>query len=389
MKKIFLILSFILLSVTKIFGQAAVDIPFTFYDGVSTDTNLHVGLDPTATYGIDYHLGEFIVPTHLPPTGLIWLWFYLDSLELATYKDYRNAASFPYSGFQIHKIGGFLSIGYTEFTIFFNFPQGVTANVKDPFGGTIFNQDLSDSGSYSFPSGYYDAIILTMYYDNIIPVELTSFTTSVLQNENAVKLKWETATETNNSGFEIQRTSRLPSPYQGKGVPTSRDGRGWEKIGFIPGFGTTTEPKLYSFIDDLSRLRENVTTGTYKYRLKQIDFDGTFTYSKEIEVVVDFTPKEFVLYQNYPNPFNPSTVIKYEIPGQTRNDNILVVLKVYDVLGNEVATLVNEEKPAGEYEVEFDATNFPSGIYFYQLRVYPAEGGAGSFVETKKMVLLK
>ncbi|HSW55802.1 MAG TPA: T9SS type A sorting domain-containing protein, partial [Ignavibacteriaceae bacterium] len=164
-------------------------------------------------------------------------------------------------------------------------------------------------------------------------------------------------------------------------------GEAWEAFGFVPGFGTTTEPKSYSFID------ENVTTGTYKYRLKQIDFDGTYTYSNEIEIAVDFTPKEFVLYQNYPNPFNPSTKIKYSIPNvETHRDASLqmVTLKVYDILGNEVATLVNEEKQPGVYEVEFNSQfshsgavrNLSSGVYFYQLK-------AGSFVQTKKMILTK
>jgi hypothetical protein len=144
----------------------------------------------------------------------------------------------------------------------------------------------------------------------------------------------------------------------------------------MPGFGTTTETKTYSFVD------ENVNTGTYKYRLKQIDFDGSFTYSNEIEVVVDFTPKEFVLYQNYPNPFNPKTVISYQLP-VTGN----VTLKVYDILGNEVATLVNEEKQPGIYEFEFNShsdkgQNLSSGIYFYQLR-------AGNFTQVKKMILLR
>lgn len=95
-----------------------------------------------------------------------------------------------------------------------------------------------------------------------------------------------------------------------------------------------------------------------------------------------FLLDEFYLYQNYPNPFNPATKIKYEIPGQTRNDNAFVTLKIYDILGKEIKTLVNEEKPAGNYEVEFDASNFSSGIYFYKLQ-------AGNFVETKKMVLLR
>ena len=93
-------------------------------------------------------------------------------------------------------------------------------------------------------------------------------------------------------------------------------------------------------------------------------------------------PTSFKLEQNYPNPFNPSTMIRYEIPGQARNDNMLVVLKVYDVLGNEIATLVNEEKPAGTHEVKFSATALPSGIYFYRIQ-------AGSFIQTKKMILLR
>ena len=101
------------------------------------------------------------------------------------------------------------------------------------------------------------------------------------------------------------------------------------------------------------------------------------------------TVTKFLLTQNYPNPFNPSTIIRYEIPGQTRNDNALVTVKVYDVLGNEIATLVNEEKPAGSYEVEFDGTGLSSGIYFYQLSVRASSGSARHYVETKKMVLIK
>ncbi|MBE0569983.1 MAG: T9SS type A sorting domain-containing protein [Ignavibacteriaceae bacterium] len=191
------------------------------------------------------------------------------------------------------------------------------------------------------------------------PVELVSFNATLLNNN--VQLNWSTATETNNSGFEIQR----------KELGVRSQELEWEKIGFVPGFGTTTEPKSYSFTD------ENVTTGMYKYRLKQIDFDGSSEFSNEIEVAVDFTPKEFVLYQNYPNPFNPNTVISYQLP--VSGD---VILKVYDVLGNEVATLVDEYKPAGMYEVEFNASALPSGVYFYQLKT-------GNYIQTKKMVLMK
>jgi hypothetical protein len=111
------------------------------------------------------------------------------------------------------------------------------------------------------------------------------------------------------------------------------------------------------------------------YRLKQIDNDGKFAYSDEVEVMI--IPTIFELAQNYPNPFNPSTTIKYQLPISSK-----VTLKMYDVLGNEVITLLNEEKEAGAYEVIFNASNYSSGIYFYRLQ-------AGSFVETKKMILLK
>jgi Secretion system C-terminal sorting domain len=108
-----------------------------------------------------------------------------------------------------------------------------------------------------------------------------------------------------------------------------------------------------------------------------------------IEPNISMGPIDFDLYQNYPNPFNPSTIIRYEIPGQARNDNALVTLKVYDVLGNEVTTLVNEEKPAGSYEVDFDGNGLSSGIYFYRLSVRASTGAAQHYVETKKTVLLR
>ncbi|NWG29738.1 MAG: T9SS type A sorting domain-containing protein [Ignavibacteriaceae bacterium] len=211
-----------------------------------------------------------------------------------------------------------------------------------------------------------------MSYTIAIPVELTSFTSEFLQDEIAVKLCWTTATEANNSGFTIERMS----------IPNSKSefrNSNWTEIGFVPGFGTSTETKTYSFID------ENLISETYKYRLKTIDFDGSFEYSNEIEVEVDFTPIEFVLYQNYPNPFNPSTKIKFTIPDvETHRDASLqmVTLKVYDVLGNEITTLVNEEKQTGVYEVEFDAQTLSSGIYIYKLQ-------AGTFIQTKKMVLMR
>jgi len=186
-----------------------------------------------------------------------------------------------------------------------------------------------------------------------IPVELSSFTAST--SKYSVTLNWTTATELNNLGFEIQRLSIEDV---------------WEKIVFVDGYGTTTEIHNYSYVD------ANLTPAKYLYRLKQIDFDGQYEYSDEIEVEVN-GPLTFALGQNYPNPFNPATKITYTLPQKN-----YVALKIYDVLGKEVATLVNEEKPTGIYEVEFNAAKLPSGIYFYRIQ-------AGNFVETKKMVVMK
>ncbi len=192
-----------------------------------------------------------------------------------------------------------------------------------------------------------------VYGSYIIPVELTSFTANV--NEGNVNLTWATATETNNQGFDIERKSATGE---------------FQKIGYVSGFGTSTESHSYSFTD------KNVGTGNYSYRLKQVDYDGTFEYSNEINVDVT-VPLEFALDQNYPNPFNPSTTISYSIPVKSR-----VTLKIFNALGKEIITLVNEEKSEGNYDVKFDASGIPSGIYFYKLN-------AGEFSSTKKMILLK
>lgn len=186
-----------------------------------------------------------------------------------------------------------------------------------------------------------------------VPVELISF--SATTDSKNVNLNWATASETNNSGFEIERRY---------------DKTDWLEIGFVPGHGTTTEKQNYSYID------QNVNAGIYSYRLKQVDFDGTFEYSNEILVNVTAS-LEFTLDQNFPNPFNPNTLIKYSIPKSSQ-----VSLKIFNTLGQEVETLVNEEKQVGTYEVNWNASNLQSGVYFYRLQT-------GSFVETKKMILMK
>ncbi len=186
-----------------------------------------------------------------------------------------------------------------------------------------------------------------------LPVELTSFN-AVANNENVI-IKWQTATELNNDGFEIER---------------KYENNNWETISFVDGNGTTSQVSSYSFTDKPGK------TGLYSYRLKQIDYDGTFTYSGYVNVELT-APEKFQLSQNYPNPFNPSTTINYTIP-ETNN----VTLKVYNVLGKEVSVLVNKKQESGFYEVSFDASSLASGIYFYTLN-------SGNNVSTRKMMLIK
>jgi hypothetical protein len=187
-----------------------------------------------------------------------------------------------------------------------------------------------------------------------VPVELTNFTANVFSNN--VNLMWKTATETNNSGFNIER----------KNIESSE----WNTLSFVKGFGTTTEPQSYSFTD------ENISAGKYLYRLKQIDYNGVYEYSNEIEVLIN-APDDFALNQNYPNPFNPSTAIVFQLPKES-----FVTLKVYNILGVEIATLVNEQKPAGVHKINFDASGLTSGLYIYKI-------STGNFEQTRKMLLLK
>ena len=186
-----------------------------------------------------------------------------------------------------------------------------------------------------------------------IPVELVSFLSTV--NGNDVTLNWITSTEINNSHFEVER---------------SNNGVSFTNIATVRGHGTTTEIHNYSYKD------LDLENGTYYYRLKQVNFDGSYEHLNVISTEIT-SPVRFELSQNYPNPFNPNTTIKYQIPSHQ-----FVTLKFYDVLGNEIATLVNEDKPAGNYEIDFDASILSSGVYYYQLR-------SGDFVEIKKMILMK
>jgi hypothetical protein len=194
---------------------------------------------------------------------------------------------------------------------------------------------------------------INKYNSSIVPVELTSFTAST--SNGSVNLQWRTATETNNRIFEIERKSENTE---------------YLTVGFVNGQGTTTQPHDYTFSDN------SVIPGSYSYRLKQIDYDGRFSYSNVVNVEIT-APTVFQLSQNYPNPFNPSTTISYSL-AQAGN----VRLAVYNTLGQEITTLVNEFKESGNYQISFDAVSLSSGVYLYKLET-------PNFVQIKKMVVNK
>ena len=205
-------------------------------------------------------------------------------------------------------------------------------------------------------AGGFDMDIYTAKINPLLPVELKTFTARIVDGNTI--LEWSTATETNNFGFEIQRSYN-----------NGENGGGWFTAGFVEGQGTTTSIHNYTFTDKgLGK--------TVYYRLKQIDYNGAYRYS-EVLKVNSVSIKTIALEQNYPNPFNPSTKIRYQVA----NDSF-VNLKVFNSMGEEVVALVNSYQLAGSYEVKFDGSDFAGGVYFYSL-------SAGSFSEMKKFVLLK
>jgi len=198
------------------------------------------------------------------------------------------------------------------------------------------------------------------FYVNV-PVELLSF--SVEQSYSKIKIEWQTATETNNLGFEIQRAI-----FSANEDLSSAQ---FSTIRFIKGAGTTTEQKKYSYQDDIS----TINSSKVAYRIKQIDTNGSYKIFDA--KVIDIVPYTYSLSQNYPNPFNPETRIDFQLPFEGN-----VSLTLFDVLGREVAAILNEIRPAGFHSVKVDANNLAAGVYLYRLKT-------NTFSETKKMVVAK
>lgn len=205
---------------------------------------------------------------------------------------------------------------------------------------------------------FFDISNQNFVIEKTIPVELVSFTANDV--DDGIQLNWITATETNNAGFTIERKVNEAE---------------FTQIAFVGGNGTTTSKINYSYLD------KDILMGSYTYRLKQIDFDGTYKYLNEVNVNIA-APKKFVLNQNFPNPFNPNTTIKFHLPVDAK-----IKLNIINALGQNVAELINTEYPAGIYEINFDASKFSSGIYFYSLSATGNDGR--NFNSTKKMILMK
>lgn len=271
----------------------------------------------------------------------------------AAYGDITNYFTVPAGDYTLDL---YLADGTTLVASFIAPLSGLNGSSLAVFASGFLNPAGNQNGA---PFGLFAALAngtVVQLVPGVVPVELSSFTASV--NGSSVTLNWSTVTETNNQGFEVQRKS-------GNGD--------FVTVSFVKGFGTTTEVKNYSYTD------RNLSVGNYSYRLKQIDFDGTLEYSDVVEVSV-IAPVEFSLEQNFPNPFNPSTQITFNL--KVDSD---VNLRVFNLLGQEIATLIDGKLSAGTQQVEFKADNLSSGVYFYRIDAKGIDGS--NFSSTKKMIL--
>jgi len=229
--------------------------------------------------------------------------------------------------------------------------------IDKPSGTIQLLSDVAVDLTFTETNGTLDHNEYTMWVNGSpMPVELSSFSAVIL--ENGIQLRWRTETEVSNYGFEVER------------IKANTQNQEWLTLGFVEGHGNSNSPKDYSFID------EYVNAGKYSYRLKQIDTDGKFEYSKTIEIDLS-KPMDYNLSQNYPNPFNPVTTIRFNLP-ETNS----VTLSIYNSLGEKVEDLIKEVKAAGTHTINFNAEYLPSGIYFYRLE-------ANDFTQIKKMILVK
>ncbi len=323
--------------------------PFKTKDGGQNwieQLNINIGQSRDVFF-IDYQNGFLLESNKLYKTtdgGVIWVQNQnLTGFSIAKLSTYKDSTIFII-GYKTYRStdGGENWFEFTELN-----------------GVRITGLNLLNSGS-GYAVG--ELGLIMKYYDSTyVPVELISFYSETINNK--VILSWLTASEINNKGFEVEKSES--------------DSQVWQRIGFVHGNGTTTEEHSYTFVDFTNE------PGYYFYRLKQVDYDGSFEYSKIVCVIIE-RPSVFLLLQNYPNPFNPISTIKYDLPASLNpfKGGTLVNLVIYDILGRRVKVLVNEIQQAGRYEVQFDASNLSSGVYIYQLITE-------KYLSSKKMILLR
>ena len=322
-----------------------------------------------------------------PPTGLSIAFTGISGSGSCAVERYDNSASNisfsstpPMFVSQYRFVVSASGFSFTNAELRFNRNQIPNAGIGNAQTVTVYRRPTVGAGTFTaltntYNSSFPDEVRATTTAfsefvlgsdDNQLPVELIGFVGT--NTNDGVLLSWRTASELNNAGFEVQRRSKMKEAWNDE----------WQTLGFVRGIGTSTQMQSYSFLD-------RTASGRVQYRLKQVDFDGQFEYSPIVEVNAG-GPRTFNLSQNYPNPFNPTTTIQYQLPITSE-----VSLKIYDVLGKEVMTLVKSRQEAGQYNVLLNASNLASGIYFYRLQARSVTHGASEqgFIQTKKMMLVK
>lgn len=235
-------------------------------------------------------------------------------------------------------------------------------NTEDYYGNSVsISNEFPLVGAPNNDTNGTDAGAAYLYFsDTPLPVELVSF--SARPQGSGIHLSWQTASEKNNYGFEVQRKTK-----------------NWKTIGFVQGEGTSSETQHYQFLDAQALINNQITE--IQYRLKQLDTDGSFTFSQVVKIKTDI-PAQYQLMQNYPNPFNPETTISFSLPRASMTN-----LRIYDIQGRILRTLVDAFQSAGEHKIKWDGMTengqrLSSGIYFYKLK-------AGSFSQVKKLILVR
>ena len=340
-------------------------LPITVSDGAHTKI-LRLGMSPGGTDGFDLGLDTLAPPS--PPSGAFDARLRVTLPANDFFTDIRTNAISPRTHTMLYVAAngaGPITLVWSQASLDTLDPDG-TFVIHDNITGSLFELDMKTAGTLSTSASPFIASSLRIDVTPVhpLPIQLSSFTVTI-EGSSIARLSWRTVSELNNYGFEVQKSDTTQQRYQS--IPNV----------FIPGHGTTNEPQHYSYVDS------TVIPGTWYYRLKQIDFDGTVHYSDGIRAntLTGVRPMEipgaFSLLQNYPNPWNPSTTIRYGLPHAS-----FVTLSVYNTVGQQVARLVNEQQQSGYHEATFRGEGLASGVYFYRIQ-------AGDFVASRKLLLLK